>query len=92
MLTAEPLLFRKEPLQTSQSFGVRTAKCLTTPAQEKKAQINVVARVDVASGPPRAPPAQEMLPAGAQSHAGMQQQVLHGREEDVHECALVPWD
>lgn len=52
MLTAEPLLFRKEPLQTSQSFGVRTAKCLTTPAQEKKAQINVVARVAVASGPP----------------------------------------
>lgn len=36
VLTAGPFCFRKEPLQSCQSFGLRTAKHLTTPAQEKK--------------------------------------------------------
>lgn len=86
MLTAGPFLYRKEPLQTRRSFGLRTAKCLTTPAQNKKAHVNAVVRAIGVCGIGAAP--HSMLPAGA----GMQPRVLRGREEDLQEGAVVPRD
>lgn len=91
MRTTGPFLFRKEPLQTCQSFGLRTAKCLTTPVQEKKPKL-MLWQEPMWHWGPHSPRAQEMLLADAQSQAGMQQRVLHGQEEDLHDCAVVPWD
>ena len=53
VLTAGPLLFRKELLQTCQSFGLRTAKCLTTTAQEKKLKLMLWQELTWYRGPTR---------------------------------------